>query len=173
MQNMTTVSYKGDVKVCLKIKDKIIDIQNHNAGLPALSRAFCQFITGNSLTIEDLPEFIDLRFNSGSAWESCLVARVPLSGKSWVYDDSTGNYVAKFTGVISYNYLNRVITRNDTTDYRLYIYSGSLGPDGMGNYSGYYDFAYLDISAESLSYISPGTQAIIEWSMQLVNYSEE
>ena len=172
MKNMTALAYKGNVKVSIKIKDKIYEVKSHNAGLPALCRSFCSFITGNTITVEDIPEYLDLRYNDGGSWSSILLTKIPLSGKSWVYDGTINNYVAKFTGVISYNYLTRAITKADSDTYRLYLYSGSLGKDSNNNYTGYIDLAYLDIDAETLSYLSPGTQAIIEWSMQLLNYEE-
>ena len=170
MKNLTRLKYKGNVKVSIKIKDKIFEVNTHNEGLPALSRAFCQFITGNRITEEDIPQYLDLRYSDGETYNSCLLSRVHLSGKSWVYDSANSNYIAKFTGVISYNNLTRAITRADSELYRLYLYSGSLGVDSNNEYTGYYDLAFLDISAETLSYLSPGTQAIIEWSMELVNY---
>lgn len=173
MKNMTNLFYNGFVSVSIKINDKLINLSNHNSGLPTLNRSFCNFITGNTTTIEDIPEYIDLRYNNGESWESILISRIHLSGKSWTYDSSLQNYVAKFTGVISYNYLSRLISRTDTSLYRLYLYSGSLGLDSLGNPTGYYDLAYLDIDAETLSYLSPGTQAIIEWSMQLLNFNDD
>lgn len=172
MVNLTKLAYKGNVKVSIKIKDKIFEIKSHNSGLPALSRSFCKFITANGTTEEDIPQYLDLRYSDdGTSYTTCLISRVHLSGKSWIYDSSSSNYVAKFTGVISYNYLTRPITRMDTDFYRFYLYSGSLGLDSNNQYTGYYDLAYLDVDAETLSYLSPGTQAIIEWSMELVNYS--
>lgn len=172
MDNFTNLFYKGNVQVSLRIKDKVINLKAHNSGLPTLNRSFCNFITGNTTTIEDIPEYIDLRYNAGTSWQTMLISRIHLSGKEWTYDNSLSNYIAKFTGVISYNYLSRAITRSDSEVYRLYLYSGSLGLDSLGNPTGYYDLAYLDIDAETLSYLSPGTQAIIEWSMQLLNYDD-
>lgn len=170
MLNLTTLAYKGSVKISIKIKDKIFNVESHNNGLPTLFQSFCKFITGNKTTIEDIPEYLDLRGGINGAFVSRLVSKVHLSGKGYVFEDNT--YVAKFTAVISYNQLTKAITRFDTDEYRLYLCSGSLGINSNNEVTGNNDIAYLDVTAETLSYLSPGTQAIIEWSMKLTNYGQ-
>lgn len=173
MKNLTQVLYRGKVDISLKIGDKTIRMSSHNNGLPYLQRAFCNFIVGNMITIEDIPEFLDLRKQivANGAWQTCLLSRVHLSGKSWsenTTSQGTNECIATFTGVLAYMNLKEAIPRGDTSSYRLYLYSGSLSDT-----TGYDDMAYLDITADELSRISPGTQAIVEWSMKLLIGEEE
>lgn len=160
MINMTNVAYLGNVKIRLKIKDKIFEIINHNEGLPELSKSFAKFITGGLITVEDIPQYLDLRKYIDNNWQSQLNTRISLSGKYFDYDESIGNWVARLTGVISANYLSNPISRDDTSTYRLYLLSGSNPPAPL---------AFIEIGADTLSNLTPGTQAIIEWNMQLVN----
>lgn len=167
--NNSKFAYKGNVKLKLIVADKIIKLEQHNSGLPRLSLTFCNMLVGNPITQVDIPEYLDLRYSSdgGATWHTNLIARVNLSGKTVLYDADSNNYSANFNAVISYNMLIDPIDRNDPKPYRLYLYSGSTQSD-----SGNYDLAYLDVSATMLSNIGPGTQAVVEWSMQIVNYDE-
>lgn len=183
--NVTNVLYVGNVSFKLKIKDKILEYANHNKGLPALQRAFCNLITGNRITNTDIPQFMDVRFSTdnGETYppeNSLLLNKLPLSGKSWeegqfVYSDNTEEniYTAKLTAVLSSNSLAaRINSEDQTKKYRIYLISGTNGTIN-GEVNGYFEMAYLDISAESLSLVMPGTQAIIEWSLQLLTGGEE
>lgn len=177
--NLTNLLYVGNVNLKLKVNDKIININQHNKGLPALQRAFCNFLTGNDITNEDVPQFIDLRYSIRGQDDfnknnTMLLNKLPLTGRSWeegryIYQDSTqeSTYVAKLTAVLSSNSLVRKISNTDENDFRFYLLSGSNGTVN-GEISGYFDMAYLDISSEALSLIGPGSQAIIEWSLQLL-----
>lgn len=164
--NLTTIAYRGNVELDLVIGGKRYKIESHNHGTPALKRAFVRFITGQANRTEDLPQYLDLRYlpEGETTWVGCLTTKIPLSSKNWDYDSNprVDNYVAKFTGNISHDILSKDITDQDTGTYRLFLYS-------INSELVYTDLAYLDVRAEDLSRISPGTQAIITWSMQLVD----
>lgn len=167
MSNKTIVKYKGYVQLKIKINDKVITVKDHNNGLPYLQKVFCNFLIGNLITIEDIPECLDVRRqeNGSSPWVSYLLSKIHLTSKSWNIETEGGvdNYIATFTAVIPSTSLIQPISKSDTGNFRLYLQTGALSPT-----TGYNDLAYLDISAEELSKISPGTQAIIEWSMKLL-----
>lgn len=177
--NITNLLYVGNVSLKIKVKDKIIKVDNHNKGLPALQRAFCEFITGNIITNESVPQFMDLRYKNHNEtdWRnstSILLNKLPLTGKSfeegrYVYGDNSqeNTYVAKLTAVLSSNSLVEKISGSDTRDFRLYLLSGSNGLVN-GQVSGYFEMAYLPMDVEQLSLIGPGSQAIIEWSLQML-----
>lgn len=177
--NLTNLLYVGNVKFKIKIGDKIVEVSNHNKGLPALQRAFCNFLTGNDITKEDVPQFMDLRYSpvgtdNFSKSNTLLLNKLPLTGRSWeegkyIYSDSSeeSTYVAKLTAVLSSNSLIRKISNGEPYDFRIYLISGSNGTVNDVP-SGYFDLAYLNISSEALSMIGPGSQAIIEWSLQLL-----
>ena len=183
--NLTNVSYVGQVNLKIKIKDKVITVGQHNKGLPALQRAFAKFITSNNITNEDVPQFMDLRYSPStgdedfSASHSLLLNKLPVSGKSfeegrYIYHDNVeeSTYIAKLTAVLSSNSLTAKISSSDDRKFRLYLLSGS---DGIvnGEVSGYFELAYLNIDAEALSLIGPGSQAIIEWSLQLLTRGKD
>lgn len=175
--NITNLLYVGNVTLKLKIKDKVVTLSQHNRGLPALQRAFCNFLTSNTITNEDVPQFLDLRYKGNNNFgkdNTMLLNKLPITGKSWeegkyIYNNSSteSTYIAKLTAVLSSNSLIRKISNTETEEFRFYLLSGS---NGIVNdqVSGYFDMAYLNVSAESLSLIGPGTQAIIEWSLQLL-----
>lgn len=160
MNNLTKVFYKGKVNLQLKIKDQIISIDNHNAGLLGLSLSFCKFITGNSITENDIPIYIDLtksdeEFDIG---DSILINKIRLSGRFFELDPTSNNYVAKFNAVISNSSLTETISRADSNYFKLILYTAGNPQTAL---------ATMNVSAETLSLITPGTQAIVEWSMML------
>lgn len=172
MDNLLTLGYLGNVSVKLNINGNEINFQNHNAGLPYLSKIFSKLITGNYEGQFDLPEYVDLRaYSSDDTTFSdpilCLSSQLPISGKVYEYDSSVGNWVAKFTAVISHEALIDEISENSSNIYRVYLYSGYDDSNLDGDY--YHDIAYITVQAKDLAKILPGTQAIIEWTMQIVN----
>lgn len=170
--NLLTLGYIGSVNVHLNINGHKVDINTHNAGLPYLSRIFAKLITGNYEDQHDLPEYIDLRsyHQDDTAHEHpnlCLSSQLPISGKTYEYNSEVKNWIAKFTASITHDNLISEISEDSQDLYRIYLYSG-YDPDNLdGEY--YHDIAYIDVQAKDLSKIIPGTQAIIEWSMQIVN----
>lgn len=166
--NKTDLAYKGNVVVKLKIKDKIITLEGHNTGLESLKKSFCKFLTGNYSGAEDIPQFLGLRksVDYGTTWVNCLSDEIPLTGKGYEFSTTIvpNNWIARFTAVINHSALLNDISAEDTAWYRLYLYTVS------DNQSAPIDLAFLTVSAEDLAKITPGTQAIIEWTMQLLDY---
>lgn len=155
---ITKLIYKGNVKIKLKIKDKIITIDNHNAGTEWLNRTFCKLITGNGYKNGDIPQFLDLRKEQEQYnWVSCLNQLIPLSGKNYQKDND--NWVAIFIGAINHDYLEDKI--NTEAAYRLFLMTDS-DDNGVKH-----DLAYMEVSGADLSKIVPGTQGIVEWYMQI------
>lgn len=172
MDNLLTLGYLGNVSVKLNINGNEINFQNHNAGLPYLSKIFSKIITGNYEGQFDLPEYVDLRSylpndTAFSEPKLCLSSQLPISGKTYEYDSKIGNWVARFTAVISHEALVDEISEDSQDLYRIYLYSGYDKSNLDGEY--YHDIAYINVQARDLAKIIPGTQAIIEWTMQIVN----
>lgn len=160
MNNVTKVHYKGKVNVKLRIKDKVVSINNHNAGLKPLSLSFAKFITGNPITENDIPVYLDLTkaHTENDPAVSMLITKVRLSGRYFELDSETDTYVAKFNAVISNSSLTETISRSDTSIFKLVLCTAGTPQTPL---------ATMDVSAETLSLITPGTQAIIEWTMML------
>lgn len=181
MSNKTRLTYRGDVAVRLKIGSKVIDVKGYNSGTAYLKKSICKFLSGNYGGAPDIPQMIDLRKKDSSmpdvpaSWKTCLNQEIILTGKTFLIEDNNdlginNNWVARFTAAIPRAALIDAISADDVTNsYRLYLY-GSF--DELNISERYHDLAYIDISAESLSRITPGTQALIEWSMQILNYGE-
>lgn len=176
--NETSLGYKGIVQIKLRIKDKIVDLTIKNNGTDYFKKAFCKFLTGNYGGSSDIPQMLDLRRKVEEAsvekWTTCLNQEIILSGKTYLLttDSSLGinnNWVARFNAAIPYSALLDPISDDDTGEYRFYLY-GSF--DNKDVEERYHDLAYIDIDAQSLSNITEGTQALLEWSMQLLNVDE-
>ena len=174
--NTTNLGYKGIVKLDLKIGDKVVTFKSFNNGTDYLKRAFCKFLSGNYGGNPDIPQMIDLRKydETNDIWRTCLNQEIVLSGKTYLKtsDSELGvdnNWIAKFTAAIPYAALIEPIQQSDTSDYRFYLY-GAFDSNDVNER--YHDLAYISIDATSLSRISPGTQALVEWSMQLLNTDE-
>lgn len=173
--NRDRLFYKGSVKVKIKINNKYYTVYNHNSGTEYLQKSFCKFLTGNYGGEPDIPQLIDLRRQDPtySQWTTCLNQEIGLTGKTYLKttDAELGLndvWVARFTAAIPYSTLIANVTEG-FTNFRLYLYGSFDGDDSSERY---HDLAYIDISKETVEKITPGTQALIEWSMQLLNYDE-
>lgn len=167
MNNTTNINYVGNVTLKVKIKNKVITLKNHNAGLDYLMQSFAKFITGNYEGDRDIPKYIDLRTSAdnGSTWVTCLTKTLPLSS-AYFENDSAEGWIARLTATIKYEILISPISETSTNLYRLYLYSGK---DESTPSELYHDLAFMNVSASDLAVISPGTLGIIEWSMKLQN----
>ena len=166
MVNNTSLKYQGNVEIKLIIKDKVITLEGHNSGLPALQESFCRIMTGGYRGTCDIPQYIDLKYfnTETSTWKTYLTTRVSLSAAAWKWSTIYNNYVAKFTGILNASMLVDSILATSSTQFRLYLYTD---PDVADEETAYRDLAYLDVDAASLSRITPGVQALIEWTMQI------
>lgn len=170
--NELSFVYSGEVKFKYIINGKLFESTYKNAGLPYLMKMFAMAVTGNPLREADIPCFLDLRKksvdNGNVQWESILTQQLPLSGKTYSYatDQSPANWVAKFTAAINHSILKSDISEDDASDYRLYLYGDY---DSLSEDNPYHDFAFLAVDAKDLAKIIPGTQAIVEWSVQIRN----
>lgn len=164
MSNQIPLIYTGEVDIKYQIGNKFINFNFHNEGLPALQESFCRIMTGNYKSYCDIPKYLDLRVStdSGATYNTLLtVNRLPLTGSSWYYNNT--DYIAKFTGTITYDLLFSPVSSDSTNLYMLYLYTDSEYGTAKR------DLARLTVTAESLSKIMPGINSIVEWSMKLSN----
>jgi len=170
MINNTNLWYRGEVNMRLRIKDRTFDFKSHNEGLPALSESFARIMSGNYRGLCDIPRYIDvrkLRPGTDDEYLSYLtVNKLPLTGANWAINE-LGEYEADFTATIASTMLYSLVPVNSSDKFKLYLCTDT--EDGKG----IRDLARLDIPALQLSRIVPGVQAVIEWSMKLVNPTEE
>ena len=177
MSNTMNIAYQGNVNVKLVIGGKIINIESHNEGTDFLKKSICKFLSGNYGGEADTPQSLDLREYDAEAekWITCLNQEILLTGKKYLLtnDDALGitnNWVARFTSAIPNDAL-RHTNFSSNVQYRLYLVSGfdKDNPDASHRYN---DMAYVQISYEALNRITPGTQALVEWNMQILNIDE-
>lgn len=165
MGNITKFIYSGHVNLKIKIGDQIYEMNNHNEGTPFLMRSFAKFLAGEMNIESDTPQFLDLQKGKDSGdgklkWETYLTKTVELTGREW-YQNGLDTFACKFTATIPYTALSAGISSDDQSKFRLSLYSYE-GADKI-------DLAYLGVTAQSLCRIAPGTQAIIEWVMEVNN----
>lgn len=176
--NETNAIYAGSVNIVYKTADgKEIIYKKHNEGLPGMCRFLCMALAGNfSSAHNDKPTYMDLRctYTDESAegddktkTVSCLYSIVPLSAPMYYFDDSpeVQSWVTVFDIGLSYNMINYdIINAHSDGTFYLYITSAS------GT-----DFArlMLENSAQIVTRILPGTQAIVQWTMKILNESQK
>lgn len=154
----TDLEYLGNVTISLIINDKKITISNHNAGLPQLWESICWFLSGNSVSEIPIPKQLDVR-NSDD--ESILYYRPVLSGNR--IEKGISNCSAYFNVSLNTDILN--VSEIDSNGNKLVLCQETSDAT--------YDFAEISISALDLQKITPGVQAIIEWSLQIKNSQGE
>lgn len=161
--NYTNLQYKGKVNLKVKFGGQVYEVANYNSGLMWLQFAFCKLMVGDTIDDSLHPQYLDLRILDDGDWKTYLQNTIQLSGKTINPEMINGErvYTATLTAVLSSASLQGDIVSGDTHEYRLYLYS--LSSSGTKN-----DFAYIDISPEVLARISPGVQALVEWTMQLL-----
>ena len=168
MSTVTNIEYKGTVAVKLHIGDKTVSLKNTNAGTDYLKKSICKFLSGNYGGLPDIPQYIDLRKKiTEERWDTYLNETIVLTGKKFLYVNEdlelgiSNNWVARFTAAIPRASLKEAISSGE---YRLYLYGAYDSNDSSERY---HDLAYVGVSSEDLARITPGTQALIEWSMQI------
>lgn len=171
--NETILNYIGDVTIKLKLGDKVITLENHNAGLPLLNKTICKFLTGNYGGPYETPQFLDLQYNANPSlseeskvWVTYLYSQESLTGKMYEKSAKYNNWIAKFTAVINHNNLVNDVVESDPGEFRIVLLSG-YNPNKPEE--SYQPLAELPIEAYMLARITPGTQAIVEWAMQIKN----
>lgn len=164
MENITKLIYSGHVNLKIKIGNEIYEMNKHNEGTKYLMRSFAKFLAGQANLETDTPQFLDLEKDMGASdWETYLTKIIELTGREW-YQNGINTFACKFTATIPFTALSAGISSDDTNDFRLVLYSEESNER--------IDLAYLPVTAKSLCRIAPGTQAIIEWVMEVVNEEE-
>lgn len=178
-KNETNAVYAGNVKITYKTPSgKTITYRKHNEGLSGMRRFLCMALAGNfSTAYNDKPTYLDLRctFSDDESEEkekvktvSCLYSPIPLSAPMYYYDNSPDvlNWVTVFDIGLSYNMINYDVI-NSHSDGLFYFYITSASGA---------DFARLkldtDTNGQLIQGLLPGTQIIIQWTMKILNQSE-
>lgn len=168
VQNETDLVYSGKVIVKLKIGDKVIQLSQHNAGTNILKMVFCKFLVNEDGVRNYVPQYVDLRyFDTNSGWITCLSKKASINERNYNNINPENQYRAFLSATIPHSTILRDFNREDMVgkQFRFYLCTGLV--DGS-----YLDLAYLGVSREYLLQIVPGTSALIEWTMQLLNENE-
>lgn len=181
--NKTNIAYKGDVVIRLVIGGKTITLRNKNEGTKDLKKGLCQLLVGYDVRDTYTPQNIDLRkkvvsngsSNSEGEYISFLNRQIELTGKTCLYIENDtelgikGNWVARFNAAIPFKALMNEVKGDEDSEYELVLY-GNYDANEFDNK--FHDLAKIKVSASDLARIKPGTQALIEWNMQIFNYNE-
>lgn len=181
----TGLCYVGNVTVKLKTKNgKVIEIGRHNSGTTTLSKAFALFMANNANASAYIPQYIDLQWIENpqsydteilSNWTSYLKRNVSITAPEVTYEQNAykirgqssykKNWVVTVTASLPYNLLQSQVYSTSTAAYRLFLCSGELPNDSSTDTR----LAWVNIGANELSKMEPGTEALIEWQLQLVH----
>lgn len=174
--NTTTLKYSGSVTMKIKKNGKIVTVTNgHNGGTIYLSKLFSMLMSGYTKALQYIPSYVDLQYrdeNSSDPWVSYLKREVAISAPSYYSDGSISpaNWVYVATASIPFGLLSSAVTEDSPYEFRLCLLSDDIESSDLGGR----DLAYFtSIQKEELSKIEEGSQAIIEWKMQLLYDVEE
>ena len=150
------IGYIGSVNLSINVNGKTLVINKKNKGLPELFRLITKALAGNDIS-KDKPSYIDLRFLNGyGEWESCLTRKQSISQLS--YNLSDGSWVTRASSTIPYSSLTTTpVSDIETESFRVYLMNKNT------------ELAYIDVDPNDVYKITPGTQALVEWVLKLVN----
>jgi hypothetical protein len=150
------IGYIGSVNISIPVNGKTLKINRKNKGLPELFRLLVRALAGYSI-VADKPSYIDLRYlNEDGEWESCLTNRQSVSQLS--YNLSDGSWIARAASTIPYSALSVTpISDIGVASFRVYLMNKNT------------DLAYIDVEANDVYKITPGTQALVEWILKIIN----
>ena len=155
----TTLKYKGTVDILINIGDKSINVISHNSGTNNLFQAICKFLAGEAPGNRDIPKYLDVRESNNN---SILNSLIPLSGRS-VGSDVNGIYTQCSCSIL-YQYLLDSISAQEGVNYKLVLCSEPLTSS-----SNYRDLAEVEVSSLTLSRITAGTSAAVQWKLYIKN----
>ena len=158
----TSLEYIGSIEMSLNVAGKSIQIKQHNGGTLILHQSICRFLAGQYRGLCDIPNFIDIRNSTSNT--SILVQVVSLTGRKFMFED--GEYIVQCEAQIPYSQLTTTISPDDPTTFNVVLCADKDPDIYMGMYR---DLAYVQVSAESLSSILPGTSAAIKWKLHIKN----
>ena len=158
----TELEYIGNVEFSLNIGKKTIKLNQHNAGTIILQQSICRFLAGQYRGLCDIPNFIDIRKVSDG--RSILAQVVSLTGRIFKLEGT--EYVVQCDAQIPYSQLIVKIEPDDTSLFNVVLCADKDPELYEGTYR---DLAYIQIEANTLSSILPGTSAAIQWRLHIKN----
>lgn len=174
MPNNTDIIYNGQVNLQIKIGDKLINLDEHNEGTYYLKKVFAMAMCGVSIGSQHIPQYIDLMFSDPTAtvveWKSALKQQLSLTSKTYspTTDNDSVNPSASFTATLASSNLTMTIDEMSANNYSLRI-DLITGFDSKG---AQHTLATLPIAISKLEKLSSGMQAVITWTMRLLNTTE-
>ena len=160
----TTLYYSGKVKLYINIGNKTIEVIGKNAGTSILHESICRFLAGQYRGTCDIPQYLDIRSIDNT---SILVNVIPLSGRALITDGD--NIYTRCDCSILYSSLISGIVADESVNYKLVLCADKDPDNSVGTYR---DLAIVMVSSMSLSRITEGTSAAIEWRLYIQNGSE-
>lgn len=159
LNSQNTMIYSGNVSLRIKIKDKIIEINNHNSGLPAFFRGFAKVMAGYDLTVTEKPAYIDLQYKATGETEYSTCLNSPLTFTKMYTTTTEGDWVTIFTTILVASSIAIDISSYPDAEFRLCLQSRME------------DLATIKILYSDLERIISGTQGLIEWTLKVTDPS--
>ena len=156
--NNIGLEYRGDIDLYIKGKGetkKLCEI--HNNGYDPLFKLFSKVLAGASFESAEIPATLDIRYQVGSEYFSCLAQYIDINKKYGFVDDK---YITFIEAMIPYSYIkDEVFTSlNSGTAFYLVLLNGNNEIMAM-----------TQIGYNYVSRIQPGTQMVVEWKMYIAN----
>jgi len=175
MSDINTLSfgYVGHVELSISVNGKVFKLNKHNAAEPYLKRVFAKMLIGLYNDSCDRPESIMLKCKEegSEVWKNYLTSSLPVSGSELTNPNNSGQWTATFTAVIPYASLIAPVDESTGSLFKLYL-RGGLDTSKYNN-EDYHELASIALEPADLAAITPGTQAIVKWSMRLVDVEED
>lgn len=151
------IGYTGEVHISYMRNGRVYESYRHNAGVAGLFKFVCKALAGKDVH-DECPKYIDVRGSADDvAYTSVLASEIPLSGGSYYQDG--GEWLYRATATIPASAITSPL--DDFEHYRIYLLS-KVGQSVI-------DFAHLQLDADDLKNIAPGTQALVEWILRFQN----
>ena len=160
----TILNYTGKIKIFINLNNKTFEISAHNSGTATLYESICRFLAGQYRGNCDIPSYLDIRDNNNV---TVLINKIPLSGRSFISNDS--EIYTRCEATILFESLFEGIVAQEGVNYKL-VLCADKDPNITGGQ--YRDLAYALIPSASLSRITAGTSATIEWRMYISDGGE-
>lgn len=160
----TNLLYSGKVKLYLNIGNKTIEINEKNEGTITLHESICRFLAGQYRGNYDIPQYLDIRTQDNV---SVLINVIPLSGRTYISDGD--NVYTRCDCSVLFSSLISQIVADESVTYKL-VLCADKDPEIPD--STYRDLAIVNVSSLSLSRITQGTSAAVEWRLYIYNESE-
>ena len=169
--NITSMLYQGDIDMSLLINGQLYNLIHHNNGSVYLKYLFAKLLVDGRIEDWEKPGFITIvKVEPESGIESPFIDKdIAISGEQLV--DISNGYptAATLTAYITYDDLREPVDATEIADFYIYL----LTEPNPNNRNIKQQLAKFKVTATTLSYITPGTTATLNWTLKIINKGKD